>query len=531
MPYGPRGVRAELRVNGDIDFDAADTISLQWDDPEGNTYNYQWTATFPANDPDEIPSNANGYASYFEYYQAVAAKMNQNEDISPFWKIYATNNSPGYSLWIEARSLEAGWSVDWSTNNGSFSKILYQSPVADNIPDQYYAQLQLIMERVYSSNEYRLAAELQCKPDPDGNCIFDISKILNMETEDSLPDPPIPSYNAAAPILADVVRRYYLRYQESYASSQEAWTKSAVKYALQGGISMPLFAQLNFFDQLTADNSLLTWMPDGRNLLPTQPEFVSWYNYAAKSTAPMVELVEYDEDGNTTRTYKYDPERVYISPKEVLTIPVGPVPMSLAVGTVKYTIRLIDADSNWEGNSPTYISQLRTYYLDRQYHEQPRFLVYLNSFSCPETLACTGIFEKDIELDRTTGDFILAPNYTATTAERRQTNITWNNIFTYRTGFLSAAELDQLQELLIYNSFVYEVTSQGYVPLYITGDSFNIYQQRRNLNALEIVAEPALQPRNFSGTALVDGMMQMDTWQEIDLDDWLMIFGQPWNII
>jgi hypothetical protein len=196
---------------------------------------------------------------------------------------------------------------------------------------------------------------------------------------------------------------------------------------------------------------------------------------------------------------------------------------------VKYTVRVVTNASTPE--APSYLSQPRSYYVDRRYFEDVRYLQYLNGFYLPETLRCTGVFGTTLDVERENSLRILTPDYTSTTSERYQHAEDWTNYFRYHTGYMRRFDLDALQELLIYGR-AYEVYAEGYIPLLLRGKGFPVHETGQNLYSAEIEAEPALRQINYSNLNIpLDSDALEDGWLLVAGDYWRTVFGQVWKLV
>jgi hypothetical protein len=154
--------------------------------------------------------------------------------------------------------------------------------------------------------------------------------------------------------------------------------------------------------------------------------------------------------------------------------------------------------------------------------------MYLNSFCCPETLRCIGDFKTQLQVPRSESERILTPDNSSTTAERFQYDQAFDNYFTYNSGFLSAFEVDALQELLIYNQ-LYEVYTDGYIQLKLTENKFDITESRQFLHATSFQAIPATRQGQYSNI-VIPMTDDQEGWATQYGDYWRTTFGKVWAI-
>lgn len=332
------------------------------------------------------------------------------------------------------------------------------------------------------------------------------------------------------PVLAPNLRNYYFRYREDYENATalvRAWTYQGTSMALLGGLSQPLHAQ--FFDYLSmldADSSLLSWYPDGKIVSPAQPEWLPWHNYTGEDKEIVLELVSYTDSATLSTLFKHEAS-LTIRAHETALIPAGYTQLAIANANVlKYTVRVVDASSDYEGGSAVYLSPARTYYVDHNYYDSIAYLMYLNAFSCPETVRCIGAFTEAAQVDRGIAQRTLGPLYSPTEAEELQYSEALQNRFTYRTGHLTKAEARALQELLLTRE-LHEVSTEGYIPLQLEEDSFAITETRQSLHSFTLRCRPRLAMKNYSGTLPKSTELG---WRTAEGGFWLTNFGEPWKI-
>jgi hypothetical protein len=435
---------------------------------------------------------------------------------------------------VEALELDDDWSVTFDITgivSPNFTVVPTTTVTASTEPDNYRLIWELMLETTYQSGGYSKVAAGEVFMDADGYLFADFSKVLDAEVRDSLASPPIPAYDNTDIVSADTIRRYYVRYREAYDNIiSPAWSNSSLKKVMCGGVSQSVFASMDFLGTLSADNSLLTWLPDARPVSAEQREYLAWYNYTGSSQTIVLQYDGFLPDGTITpdgRSFLYTTDPVTVGADEVYLIPVGLAQMGItATDVYRYTVRVVDERSNYLV-TPEYFSQARTYYVDRSYQEVERQIMYLNGFCCPETIRCTGYVTQELEVAREEAERILEPGYAATVREQYQYDESWQPFFTFRTGFISRLHAHALQELLIYNQ-AYEIYQEAYIPLLIKDNSFFITETRTGLHAHTFTATPALLHKNYSNVLMVDATLQADLWLTTTNGYWLTIFGQRW---
>jgi len=509
------GVRAEMSYTDTDRFATGDTLVISFDEPDGTTTTVTFTAAGTYDGDNDIPDDTFA-GTDTEYWAAINSKVGTHPQVAPFFSVYLTA-SGGTKLNVQALSAATGWAL--TLTNGPGLTVTDVAATADATPANYRVLLEVYVERTYREGDYTLAAQLEgLNESGTGSVYFDISSVLAAECRAARSEPLVPTYGTTDPFLGDNFRRYYYRYTEEYGSPAvtQDWTYASAKMAIDGGVSQATFAEGDFLAGLDATDSLLTWLPDGRKLGPTQPEYMHWYNYTGATRTVYLRVIWYDITDNTEGgdAYYFNSPGLSVRAGETAVFPVGPDIFGLdAEATAyRYTVQVY-----YTAISETELSQARTYYIDRDYYESERTLQYLNGFGVPDCIRCTGEWGKKLNVSRQLAEKPLLPGFNTLASDRYQYARIWDNELTYRTGFITRQEADVLQELLIAGE-VYDVSADGYIPLQITSSSFTVTETRRDLHSYQFTAQPRLDMKNYSKKKL----------NSIYTDAWLDEFGEPW---
>lgn len=526
--YVGQGAYAEMEYDETDRVANLGSISVEITEPDGTSETVQFIAKAVYDDDYEIP-NAAFAGTDTEYWVAVATIMAAHSRMAPFVTVERILVSGStYRMRVQLRSAETGWEVAL-TNTEGFT-VTDTAAVADSTPDNYSALVDVFVERTYLGADWAKVASLRGTPESDtGFCYFDLGPVLAAEIRANRQEPLVLPWGTAAPELADTLRRWYLRYTEEYGAPvvvQDWAYPGTLRQAIDGGVSQAIFAATDFFATLDDDNALLTWMPDGRRIGLDHQEYLAWYNHTGADAEVYITMVWYKvtdgTQGGTTDFYTGSP--ITALEGEVVLFPVNPTMMGLdAEATAyKYTVQV------WTtvGITPSAVSQERTYFIDREYYESERYIQYLNGFGVPECWRCTGEWSKRLRVERSTTIKPLVPGYNELGSDRYQYARTWDNELTYRTGYLTEAEADVLQELLIAGE-VYDVSADGYIPLLITSNEFSVYDTRGVLRSYQFTAVPRLDFKNYSKTQVATAAA--DAWEEPDGSYWFTAMLTPWE--
>ncbi len=493
-------------------FDTDETLTVEYTEPDGTEATVVFTAKAVYDDNiAEIPDDSwagSDSAYWLEVKNIVAA----HPRIAPFFEVLLVS-SGGNKIRFRAKSTDAAWSQ--TVTNSAGLTVSDDALAASTLPANYKVKLEVFFENTYRGGDYALAAQLEGVPEAGtGFVYFDLSSVLTAECRAAREEPLVPQFGTDTPFLADNFRRYYFRYTEEYGAPVEVqdWTNTSPTVAIDGGVSQARFAEGDFLGAMDDEDALLTWMPDGKKVALEQPEYLAWYNHDSTTRTVFLRVVWYDiTDGAASAATDYFTPGLSVRAGEMAIFPVWPALFALdtEANAYKYTVQV--------RHSLADMSQARTYYIDRDYYESERFLMYLNSFGCPETCRCTGEWGKRLRVDRQTAEKPLLPGYSELASDRFQYGRLWDNELTYRTGFLTKGEAEALQELLIAGE-VYDVSADGYIPLQITSNNFRVTETRQDLHSYEFAAQPRLDMKNYSKKKL----------STLLSDAWLDEFGQPW---
>lgn len=524
--YGPKAATAELNSTAD-GYPVNSTIEVEWTNPDGTTSSVTFTAVAtPTTDNHILASISTQTITYFE---TVAAQISAHPSISPFLTVTATDEDPVFTLNFTATDTYESISITITPTGITGSSTTSTDAVADNTPDNY----RVIAELFFENNDGLFESKLTIseKPDNFGVIAFDLADDIHKLLKDSFDSPPIPAFDNNDPLQANILKKFYIRYREDYDGFTAVWLESSIRKAMCGGLLKQTFATRDFFSSFHEGNSFLTWYPDGKSISVNQPEYLAWYNYTGAQQVVYLEVTMVEEDGTDTVIRKYQSLILTIPAEEVYLFPCGYNQLGLSdegLNIKKYSVRVALSEDPIPVTT-TYLSQGRSYYVDPVYYHDERFIVYLNGFCVPETLRCLGIKDTFLEVQRQEAEQILPINYQELDAEYKQYDVSFFHPYIYRSGYLSKAEVEALQELLIYNDS-YEVRQDGYLPLRITDNRYSIFTSRQFLHSIQFRSRSRYSEKAYSNSnmILVDPSAEPDFWNTGE-DNWWGDNSEPWS--
>lgn len=532
-PYGTGlGIHCDYRFGANC-IPVGSTLTILWSDPSGIPVSLTLSAAASPNTIDEFQGSP--AAASLVYAQNIAATIGAHPHLAPFFDVSAYQSGANIYLRIAVKELVSGWTVAFLTDGIPLSDdgiITTPTVTLYNLPYNYKVHVQIFIESDYRSGDYELVASVDDYPDALGYTTFNIGQIISAEVEQSLSEPPLPAVDTSTIQLADNLRRYFIRYNESSGSpaSYTGYTWIEPLLVMYGGIDNALFAEGDFFTKFSAEQSILTWYPDGKSIATDQPEYLPYIQHLPDvNKRPILELTTFDADNAQIGvTFPYSDSLTYFSTWETALIPISVNALGLSGSVAKFKVRVLDGDSAWDGGEPVYLSQPRTYYITRKHRRDSQYLFYLNGFGVPLTIRCTGRFEKDLETARDTGIRVIGSSFAPTERQRFQYNFDFKNPVTYRSGYYSKKEVDALQECMMYNH-LYQLIDGRYIPLLQTKQKFDITKSGQFLHSITFTAIRALDPVNYSNDEIGDIIVTpQNRWLTEDGQAWITEGGQEW---
>lgn len=522
--YGPKAASAQITTT-DQAYPIGASLKVSWTDADGLSKFVDFAFNDTPTGESQLQAQPSGQLS-LQYFASIAEKIGNHHLISPYFTVDSNQVGTDFQILITAIDTSLSWSVNFTeTNTGDVVTSNTSTPAtADNTPDNYGLLVDIFLEET-CNGVYNKIATLEGDPDPNGIIVFDIAEMLSKEIAEGYNVPPVPNFNNTAPLIADNIRNHYVRYREIFDGSEDDWTNISEKKILHGGIKTNLFAAFDFFASMSETNSFMTWYPDGKLLSKDQPEYIAWYNYQLVPREIKLEVTLVNVDGTSTIISKHDIDPITVEANDVCLIPVGYSQLDLSAQAgleiKKYLVRVKST------NDTDYFSQSKSYFVDSSYRQDNRYIMYLNSFSVPEVLRCTGTQDKSLKVEAEESERVLPVGYQSLESQSIQFNESFANEFIYRTGYLNKYEVDCLQELLIYNN-AYEIHEDGYVALKITSKSYDLYNTRQKLNSLQFKAELRFKDKSYSNINIPLSPLQSG-WANNPNEFWWGENQQPWT--
>ncbi|MCK8492881.1 DUF5977 domain-containing protein [Spirosoma sp. RP8] len=239
-----------------------------------------------------------------------------------------------------------------------------------------------------------------------------------------------------------------------------------LEYAIKGALSVEQFAGWRdqfFTTYLAQSRQFLTWQPNEKWVDTVQPEFLYYLvNFTPKPAELRLRVdIAYSDGSIDTLTAQ---RMTTVNQYMVYCMPVGFVALGLPEREAA-TGKKVHSYQVWIANeSAQRLSEVRTYYVNRDYEANILYLLFANSLGGYDTLRCTGQSARTLTVVGTDSQRALDPQYLPTTAEIFRNNRIGERTLAVATGLRDGDELNYLSEVVL-SEEVYLVAQEGFVAL------------------------------------------------------------------
>lgn len=301
------------------------------------------------------------------------------------------------------------------------------------------------VEEAYLSDTFvRLGGTQEQPADAQGRTVFDAQALLDGYLQEHLPD-----LDQMLPARADsLFRRFYFRYAEKFGTPPVAAALSSQvrHYVVLGGLDFYEASAAGLARWLAyqaAVKPFLTWEPNDKHVLATQPEYLYFMVDSLALTSFQVQArVRYADGSVAERLVATVPD---VHRFEVYCLPAGFLALGLGASgpaVVSWEVWVSDA----VGEAQT---ERRRYMLSTDYVAKPRFFLYTTSLGGTATLACTGDAKTALEVKAEEADRPLGVGYDPLQGDTLTLDRAGVPTLSVATGKLSPAQLVTLQDFLL----------------------------------------------------------------------------------
>jgi hypothetical protein len=304
------------------------------------------------------------------------------------------------------------------------------------------------VEEVYLSNVFvRLGGTQEQPADAQGRTVFDAQALLDSYLQEHLP-----ALDQAVPSRADsLFRRFYFRSAEKFGTPPVAAALSSQvrHYVVLGGLDFhegDAAGQARWLAYQAAIKPFLTWEPNDKKVLPTQPEYLYFMPDAFELTSFQLRArITYADGSVANRLVATVPG---VRRFEVYCLPAGYQQLALAPllpsnpAVVGWELWVSDA----QGVAQT---EHRRYLLTTDYVARPRYFLYTTSLGGTATLACTGEAKTALDVKAEEAERPLGVGYDPLRGDTLTLDRSGVPTLSVATGKLQPAQLVTLQDFLL----------------------------------------------------------------------------------
>lgn len=347
-----------------------------------------------------------------------------------------------------------------------------------NLPNMRFELDILIQEK--GGINYQNVLTLKGVPDPAGNFVFNVQKVLN-----AFLAPDLPAFNQTTISQAPgMFRRWRGTIKEWYGEpvpTMQSQTQTPVNFVLLGGLNFLGFPGNSYFNDSATNGRFLTDQPNGKKVLPGQQEFLYYLTANQNWSSIYLQRQVYYEDGSSASLppvlYGAPQEGVYIIPAGFNQLGIGAANPAKTV--LKYEVWLTKSSSPGGAGS-----EKRTYFLDFGYYKHSRYFIYQNSKGAFESLACTGKFEDFVEVSSQEGERLAPVQYSAADSQYFRYNTSYRDTFKANTGHITNEYKRHLKEFLLSEN-IFEAVAGRFVRIRLKTDKAALVKDFDYLNSLD----------------------------------------------
>ncbi|MDB5270230.1 MAG: hypothetical protein JWP58_3270 [Hymenobacter sp.] len=298
--------------------------------------------------------------------------------------------------------------------------------------------LELYAESRHGAEDFARVFRARKRADATGRVDFRLDTLLAPLLSAVVP----PRSTGATVVCTAPLANYFVRTATVLPGGQPAaFVTSALRTALRGGLPPERRDVDYFFYRLDAFGQppFLSWQPAGKTLTPAQPEWLFWLCEA--QPAVLTVRRSYVRTGFASGAPLVEEETVTLTGGRgargrLLAIPVRP-----RAGTDAVSVGIYDALGEAVSGLATYPMVVAT--------PRSRYLHFTNALGGFDTLRTEGRFEATLEATPDRYELPARPGAASPAAERQAFDVTGSRKLKLATGWLTAAQLRWLQELVL----------------------------------------------------------------------------------
>ncbi|GAB2954673.1 hypothetical protein GCM10027048_20210 [Hymenobacter coalescens] len=355
--------------------------------------------------------------------------------------------------------------------------------VVGGLPAGREVVLELFVERQHYAGDYRRVVQLQLRAGADGRVAFRLDRVLHRQLAAFVVPALGPHLNTVR--QRDTVRNYFVRTAPVVATTglPGAWTTGALRTVLRGGLPYEWrdTPWLQDYYETHGVHPFMTWQPRGKRVTVQQPE---WWSWLCPAGTPHVVRVR--------RRYRFAAAPDFVSTEAVV---VGPsaqpttyrlLALPLLAGTMPGAVGV---DLWLEDSTGTRLSEVADFLIEPA-RPRTRYFLFTNSLGGVDALRTTGRLDGTLDTKEELGSRVAEPGTAPRAAQQFVVSADVTRRLKVRTGFLTAAQWDWLQELVLAQER-WEARGAQLLPLLLTKGSLAYARDERPLSGFEFEYEYA----------------------------------------
>lgn len=354
-----------------------------------------------------------------------------------------------------------------------------------SFPENYNILVKVLMRPTPGhADPYDELVELRLRPDADGIVDFNLSSIIDnaIRVQLNKGEPPIPEVSQLQnPYVSQITFDYAVNIAELEGNPPEegSFTNIFEGYAVLGGIDRTKWNKDYLMDiDPQGYSAFFSWYVNNRRVGRNQLQWLNYFNNGPTASISC-EMKIYNSALVLVQTETFSatvPQYSPVSFPGIFAVNTG------GADVVMYTMEI---------NGGPVIR----YVVDNKIYDNNRDIIYLNGYNTPQGLRCTGHFVRDVEMERQKSVAIDNVNgVSSTKKEKMQIGVDWENVYTFRTGYITKKEREALDEMLILN-FAWEYKGGKYHSLDFIQDSYTVVDTYAMLDSLSFQATDAVKKK------------------------------------
>lgn len=447
--------------------------------------------TTPDDSGTQIP-DASAAVQHNDWVALVAEALLVNYYVSRDWTIEVSGSE--IRLFGMDHNIGQPFADFTWADTGNAPSFTYTYGFPESIRDFFKIGLQLFLK---SGSEWIQLGEDNAPVDSSGDAGFDIHTLFadRIYSEFKFPE----ASNQILINRPNAIGEYKIRYFEQYGNPIIArrLAESDSFFAMVGGISHLQQAIYNrqassYWEKLGYNQYFLTWSPKTKLIDRYTTEKL--FYLVRDEISSLVLKIEINYNNSTSQTIISKVTVVSPVNKGIYEIACSPNVLQLS----GYDTGTIDSYRVWmEDENADRISEIRTFNMDYQYHENVREFLFQNSLGGFDTLRITGDVEDNLEYERTSISKVLGAAFTEMDHQIAAGSVSEQKVYKANTGWISKEDASWIRDFLLSRQ-VYQINKGKLVPILITSAQAKLFVDREDIFSIDFEYQRAYKSSFYS---------------------------------